>query len=43
MLGQGQEGLRSDGFMPDSFAEAVSRTSINGVITSTKPQKTTPL
>lgn len=37
MVGQGQEGLRLDNLMPDSFRKAVSRTSTNGAAASKKP------
>lgn len=42
MVGQGQEGLRSNNLMPDSFSEALSRAGINEVIASMKPQNKTP-
>ena len=37
MVGQGQEGLRSDNLMPDSFTETVSRKSTNGAAASKRP------
>lgn len=42
MVGQGHEGLRSDGLIQDSFTEAVFRTGINGAVASIKLQNKFP-